>query len=167
MSVTPPLTRISCLYGGGAIRLAAGPMTLLVGSSTARNRARLRCIADSFASPTCPTEALGLRLNREEVIVLLKWWLGLSVIPASDSLGCPSCRAALDSFGDHLCCCRKGGFYQRHSAIVGLLWHRCRAQGLLVALEVAVSDSLRPADLLTSHWKGSKPLAVDVTVVTR
>ena len=63
------------------------------------------------------------------------------------------------------CRCRKGGFYQRHSAIVGLLWHLCRAQGLPVSLEVAVSDSLRPADLLISHWKGSAPLAVDVTVV--
>ena len=97
--------------------------------------------------------------------VLLKWWLGLPVLSGADSPECPSCGEALDSFGDHLLCCRKGGFYQRHSAIVGLLWHLCRAQGLPVSLEVAVSDSLRPADLLISHWKGSAPLAVDVTVV--
>ena len=95
----------------------------------------------------------------------MKWWLGVSLTTPSVSATCPSCGDALDSFGDHLLCCRKGGFYQRHTAVVRQLWHMCTAAGLTASCEVSFDGSTRPADLLVPHWKGGGPLANDVSVV--
>ena len=137
-------------------------------SASARDCARLRCQADSEAGSwlqACPSSGLGLRLNPTEFMVLLRWWLGIPLVPADTSLSCPSCGDSMDCFGDHLLCCKLGGFWTRHKAIVDMLYHFGRAAGLTVTLEVAIGGLERPADLMFSPWKGSGPLAVDPAVV--
>ena len=97
--------------------------------------------------------------------MLMKWWLGCPLFPAHTHPQCPLCGDSMDSFGDHLLCCKKSGFLQRHSAIVRHLWHMSTAAGFRAETEVAIGGNTRPADLLLPHWKGGGPLAIDVTVV--
>ncbi len=148
--------------------LAKHARNILLDSSTARDRARLFCIADEFAScwlEPCPTESLGLRLSSSEFTVLMKWWLGQAVTPDLSSMRCPACGDAADVFGDHALACKRGGFVQRHSAVIGFLWHLATAAGLRVRTEVGVGGPERPGDLWFSHWKGAGPLAVDGVIV--
>ena len=139
---------------------------LLFDEATGRDRARLRCITDTSAGSwlvPCPVENLGLQLTPSEFTILLKWWLGISLLPLDDlddpNVGCPSCGEAIDVYGDHFLCCRKGGMIQRHSAVVEHLWNIC------ANLEVSLTGRTRPADILLTHWKGAGPCAIDVAVV--
>ena len=133
-----------------------------------RDRDRLHCIRDALSAQwleICPTEALGLRLQPDEFIILLKWWLGLHLLPPDQYAECSSCGEPLDIFGDHLLCCRKAGLIQRHNAVVKTVWHHCTAAGLHATPEVSIDGRTRPADLLLSHWKGGGPCALDIAVV--
>ena len=141
--------------------LAKHEKNRLVDNAPARDRARLRCIADEFAScwlEPCPTESLGLRLSSAEFTVLVKWWLGLPVVPDFAGIRCPLCSDALDAHGDHLLTCT------RRSAIQTFLWHLTRAAGLRVTIEEGLGGPERPGDLFVSYWKGGDPLAVDIVV---
>ena len=58
-------------------------------------------------------KTLGPHLTPSEFTILLKWWLGISLLPLDDlddpNVGCPSCGEVIDVYGDHFLCCRKGG----------------------------------------------------------
>ena len=135
--------------------------------SSGRDCARLACLsANSLAwLNACPTAALGLRLQPSEFSVLNKLYLGEPVLPQSVTLNCELCADSMDAYGDHLLCCRKSGFIQRHQTVAKQLWHMCTAAGFNATCEVSVSGRSRPADILLPHWQGGGPCAIDVSIV--
>ena len=148
-------------------QIARAARDQLQAAATGRDRARLQCIQDSFAScwlESCPSPALGLRLASVEFCVLMKWWLGLPLC-SRPGVRCPACAEAMEVFGNHLLCCRKGGFHLHHWAVVQQLYLMAQAQGLAVSIEVCIGGKRRPADLLVHHWKTGGPQAVDASVV--
>ena len=88
---------------------------------------QVRRVGRAFVTAACATESFGLRLNSVEFVVVLKWWLVCIV---------RSCGESLNSFGDHLLCCKLGGFYQRNNVIRNVLWHLCQAAGIRATPEV-------------------------------
>ena len=111
----------------------------------------------------CPTVALRLRLQASEYTVLHKFYLGEPLLPLNQTLTCEACADSMDA--DHLLCCRKSGFIQRHQALAKQLWHMCTAAGFNATCEVSVSGGSRPEDILLPHWQGGGPCAIDVSVV--
>ena len=87
---------------------------------------------------------------------------------------CPKCHTTpLDSFGDHLVCCRQNNFSARHGAlqdalllVLGLAKQPAeREQALRQANSSRVlRQQLRPADILLRGWAGGQDVAVDVTI---
>ena len=48
----------------------------------------------------------------------LRWWLGCRLIEAAvGDLKCPGCAGVVDAFGDHLMCCKRNNFLNRHTAV--------------------------------------------------
>ena len=157
-----------CFRWNGGMSKYPNAQDTLFDQASARDRVRLRCIRDALCTQwleICPTETLGLRLQPDEFIILLKWWLGLPLLPPDQYAECSSCGEPLDIFGDHLLCCRKAGLIQRHNAVVQSLWHHCTAAGLHATPKVSIDGRTRPADLLLTHWKGGGPCALDIAVV--
>ena len=113
----------------------------------------------------CPTAALGLRLQPSECTVLSKLYLGEPVMPLNQPLNCEACAESMDAYGDHLLCCRKSGFIQRHQTLASQLWHLCTAAGFNATSEVSISGRCRPADILLPHWQAGGPCAIDISVV--
>ena len=95
--------------------------------ASGRDRARLCCLNEFSLAwlDVCPTAANGLRLQPSEFCVLNKLFLGEPILPLNTALICEACAESMDAYGDHLLCCRKSGFIQRHQTIVEQLWHFC------------------------------------------
>ena len=138
----------------------------LVEQASGRDRARLCCLNEFSLAwlIVCPTAANGL-CAPSEFCVLNKLFLGEPILPLNTALICEACAESMDAYGDHLLCCRKSGFIQRHQTIVEQLWHFCTTAGFNAICKVAVSGRSRPADILLPHWQGKGPCAIDVSVV--
>ena len=95
----------------------------------------------------CPSGYLNLQLTPTEFVVLLKWWLGLPLAPTETVATCPQCGEVQDCFGDHALCCKRGGMYQRHNAVVDVLCEWAAAAGISFERSVAMGG-LIPADVL-------------------
>ena len=83
--------------------------TLLI-NSTVCTRARLRAVSASNANAwlrAIPCIHNDLALEPQEMQVLLKWWLGLSVSSADSK--CSFCSSALDPDCHHTLTCHSGG----------------------------------------------------------
>ena len=65
---------------------------------------------------------------------------------------------SMDAYGDHLLCCRKSGFIQRHQTIVQQLWHFCNTAGFNATCEV----STQPLSLLCSRYSAILELKLNV-----
>ena len=64
-----------------------------------------------------PNKAHRTEIPDTEFRLLLRWWLGLPLLPVGATLpGCPLCRGSIDPFGDHFVCCEQNGCTQRHNA---------------------------------------------------
>ena len=137
------------------------------GTSRLDATARLACLSEHSMSwlNACPTVALRLRLQASEYTVLHKFYLGEPLLPLNQTLTCEACADSMDAYGDHLLCCRKSGFIQRHQALAKQLWHMCNPAGFNATCEVSVSGRSRPEDILLPHWHGGGPCAIDVSVV--
>ena len=99
----------------------------------------------------------------------LKWWLGAPVFPEEEAeRTCPGCGKPSDIFGDHLLCCARNNYTQRHQAVQDALAGICTTSGQGFTREAALPDcpdgELRPADLLLSAFQSGAPTALDVTV---
>ena len=81
---------------------------------------------------------------------------------------CTGCQSSQDRWGDHLLCCPRNNFSQRHNAVQDALFNALSSTHCGVQKEVALPDPrdshLRPADLLLANWQNGRPTAVDVTV---
>jgi hypothetical protein len=90
-------------------------------------------------------------------------------LDAKDSPKCPGCDAAVDEWGDHLLCCLRNNYSERHNAPQDKLFEILRTSGQGVTKEVQIPNQpdqhLRPADLLLSAWNNGQPTALDLTIV--
>ena len=120
---------------------------ILVNSSSARDRARLRCISGDSAGvwlEPCPIASCGLSFTPAEFSILSRWWLGLNLVPVCTTPYCTSCGDAMDAFGDHALCCKKAGMIERHTHVVQFFWHLATAAGLHVVITSALQIYCSP-----------------------
>ena len=137
-------------------------------TGTARDMARLQCqrgpVANGWMS-VLPSRAMRTDINDADYRLLLRWWLGLPILPVGQTLpGCPLCGDAVDPFGDHLVCCEKNGNARRHNALRDAFFDVLVASAIPSAKEVACGGQQRPADILLLTWERGRDVAVDFTV---
>ena len=100
----------------------------------------------------------------------LRWWLGLPLLDVAsleEPVTCPGCQAEVDGYGDHLLCCPRNNYSNRHNAVQDSLAAILVEAGQPFGREVVIPDiqkQLRPADLLLKGWLAGVDVAVDLTV---
>ena len=100
---------------------------------SARDRTRRACQKGPVATGwlrTLPSKAMRTEIPDTDYRLLLRWWLGLPILPVGVPLpGCPLCRGSIDPFGDHFVCCEQNGCSRRcHPRDVRPLRH-CGGEG--------------------------------------
>jgi hypothetical protein len=109
-----------------------------------------------------PNKALRTEIPDGEFRLLLRWWLGLPILPVGATLpGCPLCNDALDPFGDHFVCCEQNGNTQRHNAFRDAFFAVCVRYGVAVQKEAECVGNKRPADILLLQWSRGQNVAID------
>jgi len=135
---------------------------------TARDMARLQCqggpIANGWMS-VLPSRALRTDICDPDYRLLLRWWLGLPILPIGRTLpGCPLCAEPVDPFGDHFVCCDRSGISRRHNALRDAIFEVLVSSTIPAAKEVSCGGRQRPADILLLAWERGRDVAVDLTV---
>jgi hypothetical protein len=143
---------------------------LLESSPSTSDRARLLAVSDSQSASwltATPSPGLGCRLEANEVQILLKLRLGLSMEGANSS--CPYCpEKMLDAAGHHALTCRCGpDIVHRHNKLRDCFNAACRSALLNPQLEQGSrqGSQTRPADIFIPVWTLGQPAAIDLTVV--
>ena len=114
-----------------------------------------------------PSAALGLAFDSPTYRILLKWHLGIPLVPASlEGTACPlACGASVDTFGDHMVCCKRNKLWERHLGIQSYLSRCLQASAIPHRREQsAAGDLKRDADILIPSWDTGQGLAIDVGV---
>jgi hypothetical protein len=135
---------------------------------SARGMARLQCqggpISNGWMS-VLPSRAMHTDISDADYRLLLRWWLGLPLLPLQLTLpGCPLCGEAVDPFGDHFVCCAKNGGTRLHNALRDAIFDVLIGGSIPAAKEVNVGNGRRPADILQKAWERGRDVAVDLTV---
>ena len=136
---------------------------------------RSRALAYSSSLPhagdwlnVVPSTSLGLHLQDREFQCCLRYWLGIPL--QSNPLPCPECRDTADIFGDHqVGCSGNGDRISRHNAIRDVVFSAAQSAALAPSKEtpgLLASSLSRPADILLPNWKGGRPAALDVHVIS-
>ena len=132
---------------------------------SARDRSRRACQQGPVATgwlQALPNKALRTEIPDTEFRLLLRWWLGLPILPVGVTLpGCPLCRGSIDPFGDHFVCCEQNGSTQRHNAFRDAFHTMCVRYGVAVEKEAECLAGRRPADILLINWSRGQHVAVD------
>jgi hypothetical protein len=132
---------------------------------SARDRVRRACQKGPVATGwlrALPNRALHTDFSDTEYRLLLRWWLGLPILPVGVTLpGCPLCRGSIDPFGDHFVCCEQNGSTQRHNAFRNAFHEMCVRYGIAVEKEAQCVAGRRPADILLLQWSRGQHVAVD------
>jgi len=179
------LPSASCMKSAGAIKhpqfalseLAhrANRARLLANCSSSREKLRLDAVAREGAGAwlqAVPCAAVGMKFDRDEFLVLLKWWLGMNVLP-DGGRKCPEggggkmCGESLDPLGDHAVMCGYGpSRTARHDAVNEKWATQLRAFGFHVQLEVRTDPETRrrSADTWVENWKEGRGAAHDWVV---
>ena len=134
-------------------------------TGSVRDRTRLAC-QKGFVSTgwlrALPNRVQQTQIGDTEFRLLLRWWLGLPILPTGDTLpGCPLCGDSLDPFGDHFVCCEQNGCTQRHNAFRDAFFALCVRYGVKVDKEAECVARRRPADVLLLQWSRGQHVAVD------
>jgi hypothetical protein len=112
-----------------------------------------------------PHRALRTDIEDSDYRLLLRWWMGLPILPTGRTLpACPLCGDPVDAFGDHFVCCEKNGITQRHHALRDAIFDVLARGAIPAAKEVVSAHRNRPADILLVAWERGRDVAVDVTV---
>jgi len=109
----------------------------------------------------------GLSLTGAHYSTLLKWHLGVPLLPA-DCAGrpCPLWGGPVDVFGDQAVSCKKSGFGDRHLGTQTFFCQVLTQSRVPHDREVDIAgNGRRPADILLKAWDGRRDLAVDLTIV--
>ena len=135
-------------------------------SLSVRNRVRLLCHRQDYAGAwlhAIPSEPLGLSIPSAEFLSLVKWRLGIPLLPyvppSAEGSGpiCVDCSRCVDVLGDHFVSCRKCGFWKRHATLCSSVSHIASAARLGVQLEVPVGGLQRPADIMIYNLEAVLP----------
>ena len=114
-----------------------------------------------------PHRSLHTKVSCTTYQLLLKWWLGIPLIPTTvGPISCPLCHSPCDVYGDHFVCCVQNNFYGRHTAVQDALLRILESSSIPCSREqgTGLGGKERPADVLLHHWVGGKDGAVDITV---
>jgi len=109
----------------------------------------------------------GLCLTGANYSTLLKWHLGVPLLPA-DCAGrpCPLCGEPVDVFCDHAVACKKSGFGDRHLGTQTFFCQILTQSRVPHDREVDIAgNGRRPAEILLKAWDGRRDLEVDLTIV--
>ncbi len=143
---------------------------LLESSPSTSDKTRLLAVSDSQSASwltATPSPGLGYRLEANEVQILLKIRLGLSLEGAnSNCLYCPG--KVLDGADHHALTCRCGpDVVHRHNKLRNCINTVCRRALLNPQLEQGsrCGSQTRPADIFIPVWTLGQPAAIDLTVV--
>ena len=141
----------------------------LLQDAAPRDVVRLRCQTSPTASAWSrapPSRGLGTKIPRDRYRIMLRWHLGLPILPPSSAgKGCPLCGKAMDIFGDHAVTCNRNNLWRRHFLLQDFLLRLLRAAGFQATREESLGGTdRREADILIQNWDGIKPLALDLTV---
>jgi len=120
--------------------------------------------ADGCRPP--PVAVQGLCLTGAHYSTLLKWHLGVPLLPA-DCVGrpCPLCGGPLDVFGDHAVSCKKSGFVDRHLGTRTFFCQVLTQSRVPHDREVDIAgNGRRPAEILLKTWDERRDLAVDMKI---
>ena len=114
-----------------------------------------------------PSTALGLAFDGPTYRVLLKWHLGIPLLPEPlEGSRCPlGCGAVVDAYGDHMVCCQRNKAWERHLGVQSFLC-RCLQHAAIPHKreQSMLGDLKRDADVLIPSWDAGVGLAVDVGV---
>ena len=115
-----------------------------------------------------PSPHLGLNLHSQEFRCCLRYWLGVPL--HSGPYACPECRSTADAFGDHqVGCGGNGDRIARHNAMRDVIFSAAQSAALAPTKEapgVIPGSQSRPADILLPTWKGGRPAALDIHVIS-
>jgi len=145
---------------------AAALLEVAAGRDVPRLEAQLAGKAGGLLSAP-PVAGQGLCLTGAHYSILLKWHLGVPLLPA-DCAGspCPLCGGPVDGSGDHAVSCKKSGFGDRHLGTQTFFCQVLTQSRLPRDREVDIAgNGGRPADILLKAWDGRRDLAVDLTIV--
>ena len=145
---------------------------MLEGAESSAERVRLLEVSSPNSSKwltAIPSPGLGLRLEPEEIQVLMKHRLGLPLSPPGAT--CPMCPSkSLDPRGHHALTCKRGpDVVSRHNTIRNTVFNSARIAMMSPVLEQGANldhagSLTRPADILVPVWSIGKAGAIDVTV---
>jgi hypothetical protein len=110
-----------------------------------------------------PNKGTSDKMSGSEFQLVLRWWLGLPVLPSTRPLQCPLCGGVADIFGDHFLCCKKGLITKRHHHVRDTLAALLREGGFAAEVEMTIGDRLRPADIALQGFE-ARPMAIDLTI---
>jgi hypothetical protein len=134
-------------------------------SGTARDRTRRVCQKGPVATGwlgALPNKALRTEIPDIEFRLLLRWWLGIPILPTGATLPrCPLCMGSIDPFGDHFVGCEQNRCTQRHNAFRDAFHAMCVRYGIAVQKEAECVAGRRPADILLVNWSRGQHVAVD------
>ena len=137
-----------------------------------RDELRLRAVARENAGAwwnVVPVKQLGLKFDRDEFLVLVKWWLGIPVytVQKEEVLLCPECGERMDAAGDHAVVCAHGPSRTGRHDEVNKAWaFAVKGAGLPVKMEVYTDPGTkrRSADTLVDNWEFGRSAAHDWVV---
>lgn len=137
-----------------------------------RDELRLRAVAREDAGAwlkVVPVKQLGLKFDRDEFLVMVKWWLGIPVyaVQEGEGLVCPECGVGMDVMGDHAVVCAFGPSRTgRHDGVNRVWAGVLKGAGLPVKMEVYTDPGTmrRSADTLVDNWEFGRSAAHDWVV---
>jgi len=110
-----------------------------------------------------PNKGFTTQIGTSPFQLLLRWWLGLPIVPGSQPVECPQCGASADVFGDHFICCSTVACFKRHNHVRDTLASLFREAGFTSVTEVMIGERERPADVAVTGFD-ERPLAIDQTI---
>ena len=136
---------------------------------------RARALALSSSIPhsgdwlsVVPSRQLGLHFLDQEFRLCSHYWLGVHL--SSESFPCTVCSSPIDVYGDHQVGCRGNrDLIRRHDAVRDVLYAAAQSAALAPRKEMPSlipGSSSRPADIFLPQWKGGRPVALDITVIS-
>jgi len=114
-----------------------------------------------------PVAGQGLCLTCAHYSTLLKWHLGVPMLPADCAVSpFPLCGRPVDVFGQHAVSCKKSVFGDRHLGTQNLFLQVFTQSRIPHDREVDIAGNRRRlSDILLKAWDGRRDLAVELTIV--
>ena len=147
--------------------------TVLFENSDQRNKARLNGCQGLHAGDwllVIPNENLGLRLEKENFRMCLRYWLGMDIYSKDHKKECNQCGQPSDIHGDHaVSCANSGDRISRHNNLCDSVASALRAASIRNVQEqrhLFANNNARPGDILADNWMRGRAVAFDVTVVS-